>query len=119
MKLADEYQLKWIQDNFRLKVMYAEKAKHSQSLKLDGLGTVVGCHLNELSYLKIWEYDKHGQYTLGVQILFLLYFYLKSYSYFFSLSLHLCLKSYSYFFSLSLHLCLKSYSYFFSLLLHP
>ena len=53
MKLTDEYQLKWIPDNFHLKVMYAEKAKHSQSLKLDGLETVFACHLNELSYLKI------------------------------------------------------------------
>ena len=82
MKLTDEYQLKWIRDNFRLKVMYAEKAKHSQSLKLDGLETVVGCHLNELSYLKIWEYDKHGQYTLGVLILFLIQLCVKRYPFF-------------------------------------
>src|SRR3954451_18322443 len=101
MKLADEYQLKWIRDNFRLKVMYVEKAKHSQSLKLDGLETVVGCHLNELSYLKIWEYDKHGQYTLGVPILFLLYLYVKSFAHYYSLSLHPCVKSYPFFSSLS------------------
>ena len=78
MKLTGEYQLKWIQDNFRLKAMYAGKAKHSQSLKLDGLETFVGCHLNELSYLKIWEFDKLDQYTLGVPALFLLSLYVKN-----------------------------------------
>src|SRR3954454_12295557 len=85
MKLTYEYQLKWIRDNFRLKVMYAEKVKHSQSLKLDGLETVVVCHLNELSYLKIWEYDRHGQYTLGVPILFLIHPRVKSYTYCYSI----------------------------------
>src|SRR5690349_15132162 len=114
MKLADEYQLKWIRGNFRLKVMYEEKAKHSQSLILDGLETVVGFHLNELSYLKIWEYDRHGQYTLDVTILLLLYFHLKNYAHYYSLPLHLCVKIYTYFFSLSLHPYFGSYTYFFS-----